>query len=163
MSPFALLEITNALLGLILQVEYLFRILGELGQRLGVVLFQLPPNLKKDIDRLHSFMALIPKGATIAMEFRHESWFTDEVLECLRDRKSALVLSEDDDVAAEVVPTADWGYLRLRKDNYDDDDLRDWLEKLGAQNWNESFVFFKHEGAGTGPELAERLLQLSEG
>jgi uncharacterized protein YecE (DUF72 family) len=95
----------------------------------------------------------------VAFEFRHESWFDDEVYEALRSRDAALCAADTDesgDEGAPIVPTASWGYLRLRRAEYSDDDLRGWAAKVRAQAWDRAFVFFKHEDAGKGPALAAR-------
>ena len=138
--------------------DYLFATAKTLGARLGPVLFQLPPYLRKDAERLASFLASLPADAQVAMEFRHASWFDDEVFGLLRDANAALCLTETDD-AEKCTPfevTADWGYLRLRKTGYDDTGLRVWAEKLRSQPWREAYVFFKHEAHG--PDYAKRLL-----
>jgi uncharacterized protein YecE (DUF72 family) len=143
-------------------VGYLFRALAALGEKLGPTLFQLPPFFKKDLPRLSDFLGLIPPGARVAFEFRHESWFSDDVYEALRARGAALCLAEADDLATPVVATTDWAYLRLRKTEYDEAALRVWIDRLRAHAdaWTESFVYFKHEDAGRGPQLAAQLGQL---
>jgi uncharacterized protein YecE (DUF72 family) len=134
-----------------------------LGPRLGAALFQLPPFFKKDASRLRDFLALIPGGVRAAFEFRHPSWFDDEVYETLRGREAALCSADTDesgDEGAPIVPTAPWGYLRLRRSDYADADLATWAQRVTAQRWKETFVFFKHEDEGKGPELAQRFKQL---
>ena len=133
-----------------------------LGSRLGALLFQLPPFLKKDAARLRDFLALIPSGVRAAFEFRHASWFDDEVYEALRSREAALCSADTDesgDEGAPIVPTAPWGYLRLRRADYKDADLAAWAERVTGQSWTEAFVFFKHEDEGKGPALAQRFKQ----
>jgi uncharacterized protein YecE (DUF72 family) len=132
-----------------------------LGERLGVVLFQLPPNSKKDAGRLKNFLELLPGDKRSAFEFRHESWFDDEVMDLLRARNCALVVSDTDEKPLdEIINTAPWGYLRLRRVNYEDQDLADWMRRVQEQKWNDAFVFFKHEDEGVGPKLAARFLEL---
>ena len=136
---------------------------AELGDKLGVLLFQLPPNMKADTERLEGFLDHLPKGGRVAMEFRHETWFTDEVYDILRARNAALVVT-DTDVEEKCTPmlaTADWGYLRLRRPDYSDDALKEWVEKIGGQGWDTAFVYFKHEDAGAAPKMAQRLIELS--
>ena len=134
---------------------------GALKTRLGPILFQLPPNFKKDVPRLRAFLELLPEGCRAAFEFRHASWFDDEVLGLLRDRNAALcVADESDDLAVPFEATADWSYLRLRRPEYDDAALAAWAKRVKAQPWRECFVFFKHEDTGTGPRFASRLLEL---
>jgi uncharacterized protein YecE (DUF72 family) len=142
------------------EVAYFYRVASTLGERLGPALFQLPPNLKKDLPRLTAFLALLPEEAHAAFEFRHASWFEDDVYEALRARGAALCIAEDEELATPLVPTAGWGYLRLRRQDYTDADVASWVERLQAQAWSETYVFFKHEDAGAGPRLAAQLLQL---
>ena len=135
---------------------------GTLAGRLGPLLFQLPPNLKKDAARLRAFLATLPPDARAAFEFRHPSWFDPQVLGMLRDHNAALCLADaDDDLDVPFEPTADWGYLRLRRPDYDDDALEPWAGRVRAQPWRDAFVFFKHEDEGRGPALARRFLELA--
>ena len=141
-------------------VSYLFETATVLGPRLGPVFFQTPPFFRKDAARLRDFLALLPAGHPVAFEFRHETWFDDEVYAALRGRNAALVSADTDESGEEgapVVPTADWGYLRLRRADYAEADLTAWADRIRAQPWQRAFVFFKHEEAGTGPALARRL------
>jgi uncharacterized protein YecE (DUF72 family) len=140
-------------------VSYLLETAGALKERLGAILYQLPPNLKKDVPRLRAFLALLPSVRRAALEFRHESWFDDEVYQLLRDHNAALCIAEsDEEVNTPTVATADWGYLRLRRADYTDDDLRGWARRIQEQEWRDAFVFFKHEEEGRGPQLAKRLI-----
>ena len=141
------------------EVAYFFQTASTLGERLGPTLIQLPPNLKKDLPRLEAFLGVLPEGARAAFEFRHASWFEDDVFEALRARKAALCIAEDEELATPLVATADWGYLRLRRQDYDDAAVAAWAEKVRGQAWGEAFVFFKHEDAGSGPKLAAEFLQ----
>jgi len=140
-------------------VAYFFDIATTLGDRLGPALFQLPPNLKKDLPRLTDFLALLPPASRAAFEFRHESWFTDDVFEALRDRGAALCIAEDEELATPLVATASWGYLRLRRQDYDDAAVAAWAHKIHGHTWAEAYAFFKHEDAGAGPKLALKLLE----
>jgi len=134
---------------------------GVLKERLGPLLFQLPPNFKKDVPRLREFLALLKPGCRAALEFRHPSWLDDEVFGLLRDHRAGLCVADaGDDLEIPFVATADWGYLRLRRPEYDDAALRAWAARMQAQPWRECFVFFKHEDAGKGPQLASRLLEI---
>src|SRR5207302_715833 len=135
-----------------------------LGDMLGPILFQLPPNLQKAADRLGDLLARLPPGLRAAFEFRHPSWFDDEVYALLRPRNAALCIADTEAGTTPAVATADWGYARLRAQAYGDDDLRRWiatLRRVGA-GWRDAFVFFKHEESGSGPALARRLLDLLE-
>jgi uncharacterized protein YecE (DUF72 family) len=135
-------------------VGYFFKIAVTLGDRMGPVLFQLPPNLKKDLPRLADFLAALPPASHCAFEFRHASWFDDDVFDALRSGGCALCIAEDEDLATPFVSTAGWGYLRLRRQDYSEADLRDRAGRLLSQPWSEAFVFFKHEDEATGPRLA---------
>ena len=141
-------------------VAYFFQVAITLGDRLGPVLFQLPPNLKKDLPRLSDFLAVLPQASRCAFEFRHESWFEEDVFEALRGRAAALCVAEDEDLATPLVATTGWGYLRLRRQDYGEEDLRDRAAKVLAQPWSEAYVFFKHEDGGKGPKLAEELTKI---
>ncbi len=147
------------------ETAYLLRVLGTLGPMLGVILFQLPPNLKRDRDRLEAFLDLLPARAPVAFEFRHPSWFDDDVIGLLRDRGCALCLADTDDEVEtpSLVNTGPLGYLRLRRADYSDQDLEIWVQRVHDQAWEQAFVFFKHEDEGAGPLMAERFLALSGG
>lgn len=146
------------------EVDYLFRVAAALGQNLGGILFQLPPNLKKDIQRLETFIASLPNQTDAAFEFRHPSWFDDDVFAALRARNCALCFAETEEPQmGEVASTANWGYLRLRRSDYEHGDLSRWKERILAQNWDHAFVFFKHEDEGIGPKLAREFLGLLPG
>lgn len=138
---------------------YLLTNLEVLGDRLGTVLFQLPPNLKKDLPRLEAFLGQLPAGKRFTFEFRHESWLADDVYDVLRSRDAALCCADVAEEGAPLVPTASWGYLRLRRVAYDDASLDEWVDKIRAQPWTEADIYFKHEDEATGPKLAARFLE----
>ena len=145
------------------ETKYLLETAALLEERLGVVLFQLPPNMKKDAERLKRFLDLLPANTRAAFEFRHESWFDDETLTSLGAKDCALVASDTDDKPLnEIMRTATWGYLRLRRTAYNQNDLFDWMKRVQDQKWKEGFVFFKHEDEGTGPKLAAQFLKLAD-
>jgi uncharacterized protein YecE (DUF72 family) len=132
--------------------EFLMKNTAVLGEKLGAVLFQLPPHLKKDVPRLAAFVATLPADRKFTVEFRHESWFDDETYAVLRERDIALCVSEQDDFASPVVATATWGYARLHRFDYDAASLGEWAKRLAGQPWSEAYVYFKHdEGTGSGP------------
>jgi uncharacterized protein YecE (DUF72 family) len=145
--------------------RYLFETAESLGPKLGPILFQLPPYMKKDLDRLRHFCDGVPSNRPVAFEFRNESWLDDDVLAVLRDHDAALCIAdteggpEGDDLA--LAATASWGYLRLRRDDYGDAALARWLARIRAQPWSQAYVFFKHEDEGAAPRLALRLLELA--
>ena len=143
------------------ETKYLLEMAALLGERLGVIRFQLPPNMKKDAGRLKNFLALLSPEARAAFEFRHESWFDDETFDLLRARDCALVVSDTDEKPlTEIISTAPWGYLRLRRVLYEANDLGEWMKRVKAQEWTDAFVFFKHEDEGTGPKLAAQFIAL---
>jgi len=141
---------------------YLLSVVAALGPRLGCLLFQLPPNLRADLDRLDAFLALLPEGTRAAFEFRHPSWLEAGVADRLSARGLALVgMESDDSPAPEVTAGPGWGYLRLRRASYERADLAAWLARLARSSWAEAFVFFKHEDAAAGPRFAADLLAQS--
>lgn len=146
------------------ETDYLVSTASALGSRAGVILYQLPPNFKLDRERLARFLEQLPNPGRSAFEFRHLSWFEDDVFQLLGEHGSALCIAETDDLEdPPLVETAPWGYLRLRKADYTEDQLVEWLEKMKAHDWSEAYVFFKHEGEGIGAGLAARLLELEAG
>jgi uncharacterized protein YecE (DUF72 family) len=143
-------------------VRFLVDASAALGAKRGPLLFQLPPFFKKDVARLGDFLARL--GAIpAAIEFRHDTWYDPEVYDVLRTHGAALCLADTEESEPPTVATARWGYLRLRRPDYDDDHLRLWLERMRARSWEEAFVFFKHEDEGKGPALAARFLELAGG
>jgi len=143
-------------------VSYLIEAAGALKERLGALLFQLPPNLKKDVPRLRDFLALLPPERRVAFEFRHQSWFDDEVFGVLSDHRATLCIAEaENDLEVPFVATGDWGYLRLRRPDYGDAELGAWLDRVREQGWQDVFVFFKHEVEGKAPLMARRFLELA--
>jgi uncharacterized protein YecE (DUF72 family) len=126
------------------------------------VLFQLPPYIRKDMERLNGFLAALPTELPCAMEFRHVTWFDDEVLDTLAAHKVALCLSDDgESELPKRIGTTSWLYLRLRRPNYADDALRGWLDRAAASAATTGYAFFKHEDEGAGPALAARFLALA--
>lgn len=143
-------------------LEYFLKTVNVLGERLGPTLFQCPPSLRLDLPRLQDFLARVPRTWRAALEFRHASWFTDEVYEALRAHDIALVAAEEDDDATPLVATASWGYLRLRRTLYPTEELEAWAGRIREQPWKEAFVFLKHdEEGGTGPEAAVALAEMT--
>jgi uncharacterized protein YecE (DUF72 family) len=147
------------------EVSHLLETASALGARLGPLLFQLPPYMKKDTDRLAAFLEQIPEGTRVALEFRHASWDDAEVHGILTARGAALCLADmdDDPQPRAIVPTTGWGYLRLRRKEYTDAELAGWIERIRAQPWAHAYVFFKHEDEARGPAFAERFLALCSG
>ncbi len=143
------------------EAEYFFKTLSVLDRKLGPVLFQFPPSFRADRPALEIFLALIPDTMAAAFEFRHPSWLEGEILELLRARGFSLCLADtDENPAEEVITTATWGYLRLRRAAYTAADLSRWLAMIRSQNWEKALVFFKHEEEAKGPEMAVHFRQL---
>jgi uncharacterized protein YecE (DUF72 family) len=147
------------------ETEDFLRTLSVLGRKLGPVLFQFPKSFRADRSLLEDFLGLIPDGGNCAFEFRNPSWLSDENLALLHKKGSSLCIADvDENPANEIIRTAPWGYLRLRRSDYTDADLSKWLERIYSQKWKKAFVFFKHEdgakGPARGPEMATRFREL---
>ena len=137
------------------------RVAASLGPKLGALLFQLPPNLKKDLAVFDAFLADLPPRVCAAFEFRHTSWFDDEVFERLKARNLALCVSDSEKLSAPVRVTADYAYFRLRDEGYGPDDIARWAETIRTETagCTDVFVYFKHEEQGKGPEFAQLLIR----
>jgi len=145
------------------ETSFFLETASSLEDRLGVILFQLPPNMKKDLERLEAFLEILPPTVRATFEFRHPTWFDDDVIELLSRQNRPLCVSDTDEMpVTHIDRTADWGYLRLRRVQYSKKNLQEWLERIHAQNWSDTFVFFKHEDEATGPKLAAEFLKLAK-
>ena len=143
------------------QTEYLFRSLSVLDRKRGPVLFQFPKSFHANAPALKDFLPLIPGDAACAFDFRSPSWLDDEILDLLREKGCSWCVEDtDENPAKEIISTATWGYLRLRRSDYTDAGLSQWVERILAQKWERAFVFFKHEDEAKGPELAMRFQEL---
>jgi uncharacterized protein YecE (DUF72 family) len=133
---------------------------ATLGDQLGTLLFQLPPNFKRDLPLFETFLEAFPPKVMAAFEFRHDSWHDDGVYEALRKRNLALCIADTGERSTPLVETADYGYFRLRDEGYQQADIERWAQvvKERASKWRETFVYFKHEEEGKGPEFAARLI-----
>ena len=140
-------------------VEYLLTAAAGLQDQLGALLFQLPPNMKVDLQRLQTLLATIGKRARVAMEFRNPSWLCKEVYDCLRAHDAALCIADTDDNQTPFEVTASFGYARLRGTAYTTADIAAWAQKLRAAPWKDALVFFKHEDEGTGPMFGKILIE----
>ena len=143
------------------QTKQMLETVSALEDRLGTLLFRMPENMKKDLACLESFLKQLPADTPAAFDFRHETWFDDDVRELLRSHNRVLVVSDTDELPAEHIDkTADWGYVRLRRVRYSKAELTAWAKRIKAQNWKKTYVFFKHEDEGTGPKLAAQFIKL---
>ncbi len=137
---------------------------GELGPQLGALLFQLPPNFKKDVALLNEFLSLLPPKTTAAFEFRNDSWLDDEVYAALEARNIALCIADSEKRGTPTLTTADYAYFRLRDEGYQDADIERWADSvkdLGARR-SDVFVYFKHEERGKGAAFGQHMLRLLE-
>lgn len=134
----------------------------KLGPKLGPILFQLPPNFKKDLARLKDLLTQFPVDLRCAWEFRHESWFADDTYDALRTGNAALCVADTEAGHTPLVATADFGYLRLRDEGYEKQELGEWAKTVRdlEQTWQDAFIFFKHEESGMGPKLAQEFTAL---
>ena len=141
-------------------VQGFCRVAASLGPKLGALLFQLPPNMKKDLAVFDAFLAELPPRVCGAFEFRHASWFDDEVFARLRDRNLALCVSDSEKLSAPVTVTADYAYFRLRDEGYTPDDIAKWADTIREKTagCKDVYVYFKHEDEGKGPEFAQLLM-----
>jgi uncharacterized protein YecE (DUF72 family) len=148
-------------------LDYFVQNSAALGNKRGPFLIQLPPNMKKDVERLRTFLGWLPDDVRAAFEFRHESWHDEDVFAALRERNAALCIAhveeEEGAVQTPFVATADWGYLRLRKVAYVPGELHEWAARIRQPSWGDVFVFFKHEDEGTGPKLAKQFEAIVSG
>ncbi len=144
------------------ETGYLFQVSSSLGEKRGPTFFQLPPTMKKDLPRLVDFLDLLPARWAAAFEFRHESWFDDEVYHALEAKQAALCVADTDEGTTPLVPTAAFGYARLRRERYDDRALTGWAERIAGAPWEEAYVFLKHDD-GVNPHHALTLSGLLDG
>ncbi len=143
--------------------ELFFRMVDPLRVvgRLGPVLFQLPPQLRCDLDLLRNYLELLPEGVRCAFEFRHPSWLNDDVYGALRDRNMSLCLAESEKLEIPEVISADFVYFRLRKPEYSPADLEEIGAKCGrlVSQDKDVYLFFKHEESPEGALYAEEMLK----
>jgi uncharacterized protein YecE (DUF72 family) len=134
---------------------------ATLGDKLGALLFQLPPNFKKDLAVFDAFLEDLPPKVCGAFEFRHPSWLDDEVRDRLAARDLALCIADSEKLSTPVNVTAGYAYFRLRDEGYTPDDIARWADTIAREtaSCRDVFVYFKHEEEGKGPELARLLMQ----
>lgn len=144
------------------ETEYLFGALQVLDRKRGPVLFQFPRSFRANRPALEDFLGIIPGDSACAFDFRSPSWLDDGITDLLRQKGCSWCIEDtDENPANEVVSTATWGYLRLRRSEYTDADLSRWAERVLSQQWERAFVFFKHEGEDAkGTKLAMRFQEL---
>jgi uncharacterized protein YecE (DUF72 family) len=142
-------------------LQYMLQNTSLLGDKLGPTLFQLPPNMKKDIDRLRGFLDFLPTNRRFAFEFRHSSWFEEDVVDALKAKDVAMTIIDQDDFATPPIATASWGYVRLHRLDYDAKALAEWAERVKEPGWSDVYVYFKHdEGIGSGPPAVDAFVKL---
>ena len=140
---------------------YLLQNTTVLGDKLGPVLFQLPPNMQKDLERLKTFLGFLPRGRRFTFEFRHSSWFDEDVVQALRENDVAMTIIDQDDFATPPIASASWGYVRLHRLDYDAQSLAQWAERIKEPGWSDVYVYFKHdEGVGSGPPAVDAFCAL---
>ena len=143
-------------------LEVFWKAIAAAGPKTGAVLFQLPPNFAKNVELISVFLADVPKGMRAAFEFRHESWFDDQVFSALREANAALCVAENEELATPSVATADFGYLRLRREDYTPAQIKRWAKWIGEQSerWTDAYVYFKHEEQAVGPKFAGQMQKI---
>jgi uncharacterized protein YecE (DUF72 family) len=140
-------------------LAYFWKTARALGSKLGPTLFQMPPFFKKDVARLRDFLRQLPEGCRAAFEFRHPSWFDEEIYQTLKAAGAPLCLADTDEQEPPLVATGGWGYLRLRRSDYDPAKLQLWAQRIRSQPWESAYVFFKHEEEGKGPHFAAQFTE----
>jgi uncharacterized protein YecE (DUF72 family) len=144
------------------QTRIMLKTISALEERLGAVIFRLPENMQKDLKRLETFLKVLPSDTRAVFDFRHPTWFDDEVVELLRSQNRVFCMSDIEELPESYTyKTADWGYVRLRRVRYTKAELVKWTKLIKAQKWKDTYVFFKHEDEGTGPKLAEQFVTLA--
>jgi uncharacterized protein YecE (DUF72 family) len=137
-------------------LDYFLSVVPGLEGRLGMVLYQLPPFFKCDRQKLETFVSVLPRGVPAAFEFRHESWFTSNVYQVLRDHGVALCIHDADDHTTPMEMTAPFTYIRLRRTGYDHAQRQEWQTRI--QGWADSgidvFAYIKHEDNPNAPLIA---------
>jgi uncharacterized protein YecE (DUF72 family) len=133
-----------------------------LGPKVGAILFQLPPTFQCDVSLLRDFVDILPRKMRAAFEFRHASWFNDEVFSALKARTAALCIADSEKLHTPIVLTAQHTYFRLRDEGYGAADIQRWAKEIqkSAAAVSDVYVYFKHEESGVGPEFARQLIEL---
>jgi uncharacterized protein YecE (DUF72 family) len=135
-------------------------VISDLEKKLGPVLFQLPPKFPKDAERLRIFLGSMPSSIKAAFEFRDASWLDDETFGILKDHNAALCIAETEKLSTPQVPTANWGYLRLRREDFTPEQIKTWADFVKAETqWSDTFIYFKHEEGGLGPKFGRQMIE----
>jgi uncharacterized protein YecE (DUF72 family) len=142
-------------------LQFFLKVASTLGPKLGALLFQLPPNFKKDLAVLDDFLAIVPMGVCAAFEFRNPTWLDEEVYARLKAKNLALCVADSEKLSTPVEITADYAYFRLRDEGYTRDDITRWAQTIRERTatCRDVFVYFKHEEEGKGPEFGRVLMQ----
>ena len=137
-----------------------FAVADTLGEKLGALLFQLPPNLKKDVALFDAFLDELPPKVRAAFEFRHASWLDGDIYDRLARRNLALCVADSEKMSTPVTIGADYAYFRLRDEGYTADDIARWADIIARDTaaCRDVFIYFKHEEEGKGPEFARTLM-----
>ena len=145
-------------------VDFFWSRAQELGPKLGILLFQLPPWFRKNLDVLDGFLDVMPPAARAAFEFRHKSWLSEDVYERLKAKNMALCITDSEKATTPLEFTAEYGYLRLRDEGYKEADIVRWGDVImeHAADLTDVFVYFKHEQEGKGAEFAKTLVRSLE-
>ena len=141
-------------------VERFCSVAATLGEKLGTLLFQLPPFLRKDVAVFDAFLAQLPAGVRAAFEFRHVSWLDEDIFQRLAARNLSVCIADSEKLSTPVRVTADYAYFRLRDEGYQPDDIKRWADTIApiVSTCRDVFVYFKHEESGKGPEFARLLM-----
>jgi uncharacterized protein YecE (DUF72 family) len=142
-------------------VQAFCNVAATLGDKLGALLFQLPPSAKKDLATFDAFLDMLPPKVCAAFEFRHPSWLDDDVFGRLTRRNLALCVADSEKLSTPVRVTAGYAYFRLRDEGYQADDIKRWADTIARETTacGDVFVYFKHEESGKGPEFGRLLMQ----
>lgn len=137
-------------------LDYLLSVVPRLENRLGILLYQLPPFFRCDRPRLEVFLSVLPNGIPSAFEFRHASWFTDDVYRLLEKHNAALCINDGDEQTTPIQLTASRTYVRLRKSEYTTQQREEWVDRI--RNWIKQdvdvFAYIKHEDNPNAPLIA---------
>ncbi len=139
------------------ELEYLLANTALLGPRLGALFFQTPRSFRPDFKRLEDFLHLFAPNVPAVFEFRNDRWRQEKTYELLGNHNYAWCIADTDQKKADIISTADWGYIRLRRSGYTEEQMRRWIDLIHEQAWKRVFVFFKHSAQSSlSPVLAQQ-------